>query len=43
MAGYKWELCCQVRENRIDFLQQRFPASLPHLRIEMKRAQSQAT
>jgi small-conductance mechanosensitive channel len=38
-----WELRCQVREKLIEFMQQTFPASLPHLRIEMERAQAPAT
>ncbi|MFA5101498.1 MAG: mechanosensitive ion channel domain-containing protein [Candidatus Omnitrophota bacterium] len=31
-----WDLRCEVRENLLEYLQQRFPESLPRTRIEMK-------
>ncbi len=31
-----WDLRCEVRENLLEFLQQRFPECLPRIRIEMK-------
>lgn len=38
-----WDLRCHVREKLIEFMQDNFPASLPHVRIEMQRAQVEAT
>lgn len=31
-----WNLRCEIRENLLDFLQKRFPHSLPRLRVDMK-------
>jgi len=38
-----WSLRCHVREKLIEFLQQNFPQSLPHLRIEMEKQDSIGT
>ncbi|MDD5561673.1 MAG: mechanosensitive ion channel [Candidatus Omnitrophica bacterium] len=35
-----WDLRCEVREKLLEFLQQRFPESLPRIRIEMNKAGS---
>jgi hypothetical protein len=32
-----WDLRCEVREKLIEFLQKRFPASLPRIRVEMDK------
>jgi len=32
-----WDLRCEVRENLLEFLQQRFPECLPRIRIEMNK------
>jgi small-conductance mechanosensitive channel len=32
-----WDLRCHVREKLIEFMQQNFPESLPHVRIEMEK------
>ena len=32
-----WDLRCQVREKLLEFMQQRFPESLPRIRIEMDK------
>jgi len=32
-----WDLRCFVREKLIEFMQQHFPASLPHVRIELEQ------
>jgi small-conductance mechanosensitive channel len=32
-----WDLRCHVREKLIEFMQHNFPASLPHVRIEMEK------
>jgi len=34
-----WNLRCHVREKLLEFLQRKYPESLPHLRIEMSEAQ----
>jgi small-conductance mechanosensitive channel len=38
-----WELRCHVREKLIEFVQRNFPASLPHVRIEMEREHAEVT
>ncbi len=38
-----WDLRCYVREALIRYLQQQYPASLPHLRAELKRDGSPGT
>lgn len=38
-----WELRCHVREKLIEFMQRNFPASLPHVRIELEREHAEAT
>ena len=42
-SSIAWELRCLVREKLIEFMQHRFPASLPQVRIEMERAHAAAT
>jgi small-conductance mechanosensitive channel len=34
-SGTAWELRCEVRERLIDFLQRRFPESLPRVRADL--------
>jgi len=38
-----WDLRCHVREKLIEFMQQNFPASLPHVRIELEQEHAAKT
>jgi len=38
-----WELRCRVREKLIEFIQRKFPATLPRVRIEMEQDDAAAT
>ena len=38
-----WELRCRVREKLIEFMQRKFPATLPRVRIEMEQDDAAAT
>ena len=38
-----WDLRCYVREKLIEFMQHHFPASLPHVRIELEQERAAAT
>jgi small-conductance mechanosensitive channel len=38
-----WELRCRVREKLIEFMQRKFPATLPRVRIEMEQKDAAAT